>query len=152
VLDIARLRPGTLIVDDSGPHCFATEPAIRRLEGQGDILFTEGGVLKSPQPISELRYVPRATQAANLSRLEMLLPTGTGHDPNHITGCVFSGLLSARFESLKSTIGLVDVETCSQHYDQLNALGFQAADLHCKRYTLSAESIRNFRRRFGGPR
>ena len=32
ILDIDRLKPGTLIVDDSGPHCFSPEQAIKRFE------------------------------------------------------------------------------------------------------------------------
>ena len=149
VLDIAALKAGTLVVDDSGPHCFDIQSAIRRLEERGDILFTEGGVLQSPQPISELRYVPPAAQVPGLSRLERLLPRGTVHDPRHITGCVFSGLLSARFDSLKPTIGLMEVEACLRHYEKLHELGFQAAELHCKQYILPGEAIRSFRQRFG---
>ncbi|GAI92472.1 unnamed protein product, partial [marine sediment metagenome] len=65
ILDIAKIRPGTIIVDDSAPHCFNPELAIQRLENQEDILFTEGGILKSSQPISELRYLPDSEDNAN---------------------------------------------------------------------------------------
>ncbi|MEG3936535.1 non-ribosomal peptide synthetase, partial [Microcoleus sp. T3_B1] len=51
ILDIDRLKPGTLIVDDSGPHCFSPEQAIDRFEKHKDILFTEGGALHAPDPI-----------------------------------------------------------------------------------------------------
>jgi hypothetical protein len=149
VLDISRLKPGTMIVDDSGPHCFKPEQAIRRFEEQGDVLFTEGGVLKSPHPMSELRYVPPTAQLAHLSELEVVLSKGLRYNPRTITGCVFSSLLSARFKELEPTVGLVDVETCLQHYQKLQQLGFQAADLHCQTYVLADEAIRNFRRRFG---
>jgi amino acid adenylation domain-containing protein len=43
VLDVEQLGPGALIVDDSAPHCFTPERAIRRFEADGDILFTAGG-------------------------------------------------------------------------------------------------------------
>jgi amino acid adenylation domain-containing protein len=150
VLDISRLKSGTMIVDDSGPHCFEPELAFRRFQEQEDILFTEGGVLKSPHPISELRYVPQETApATHLSELEVFLLRYLGYNQFNITGCVFSSLLSSCFEDLKPTVGLVDVETSLQHYEMLNRLEFQAADLHCRDYTLAEAAIRNFRRRFG---
>jgi hypothetical protein len=150
VLDITRVKSGTMIVDDSGPHCFNTERAIQRFEEQQDILFTEGGVLKSPQHISELRYVPKeAAQNPNLAELEVVLSRGLRHNPFNITACTFSSLLSACFEELKPTVGLVEVETSLQHHEKLKQLGFQAADLHCRDYTLAEEGIRDFRRRFG---
>jgi amino acid adenylation domain-containing protein len=151
VLDVARLRPGTMIVDDSGPHCFRTDLATQRLEEQGDVLFTEGGVLKSPQPIREIRYAPKVPPDSALSELEQVLVNRLRLAPDTITGCVFSSLLSACFEDIKPTLGLVNVKTSLQHYEKLVALGFQAADLHCGSYVLAQEAIRNFCERFGTP-
>ncbi|HLH28979.1 MAG TPA: phosphopantetheine-binding protein, partial [Acidimicrobiales bacterium] len=45
ILDINRVAPGTIVVDDSAPHAFRSDEALRRLEEKGDILVTEGGVL-----------------------------------------------------------------------------------------------------------
>ena len=39
ILDITQLQPGTMIVDDSAPHCFRLEDAIQRFEEHADILF-----------------------------------------------------------------------------------------------------------------
>ena len=55
ILDLTRVHPGTIIADDSAPHCFALGDAVRRLREQEDILFTEGGALRSPHPIGQLR-------------------------------------------------------------------------------------------------
>ena len=87
VLDIKQVQPGTLIVDDSGPHCFDPELAIQRLQQQEDILFTEGGVLQLPHPITQLWYQPRQLE-------KLKIPGRTGH-PFNITGCVLSSLLSS---------------------------------------------------------
>jgi hypothetical protein len=57
-LEVERLEPGTLIVDDSGPHCFQVPKAIERSMSQQDILFTEGGILQSSTVIPCLRYLP----------------------------------------------------------------------------------------------
>ncbi|HOU14126.1 MAG TPA: amino acid adenylation domain-containing protein [Anaerolineae bacterium] len=144
VLDIARVQPGTRIVDDSSPHCFASAQAIQRWQQHGDILFTEGGVVKSPHPIHEIMYLP-----------EFLADVFAGYarrNPFDITGCILSGLLSARFDELTPTVGIVAVEDSVKHYHALKALGFQAADFHSEQYTLEAELVHDFRRRFGGKR
>jgi len=141
VLDITRVKPGTLIVDDSAPHCFNSEQAIQRFEKHGDILFTEGGTLKSPQPIRQISYLPQD--------LAGILNKYTPRDAFTITGCVLSGLLTAQFENLKPTVGLVQSDAAMQHYEKLHQLGFEAADLHCDTYTLADAAIQHFRRRFG---
>jgi len=142
VLNIGHVAPGMLIVDDSGPHCFELDQAIERLKTRGDLLFTEGGVLQSPWPITETIYLPAHIGQDGRRQLAR-------SDPHHITGCVFSSLLSAHFEDLEPTLGPVDTAQAEQHLVQLEALGFQAADLHCDKFVLSEEQIRAFRRRFG---
>lgn len=151
VLDITRVRPGVLIVDDSGPHCFKPELAIRRFEEKGDILFTEGGALKSPDPMRELRYMPKeADDPMNFAQLQLVFSRHLRPNSLTIMGCIFSSLLSACFQDLQPTVGMAAVEACAQHYHRLNLLGFEAADLYCEGYILPEESIRNFRRQFGG--
>ena len=145
ILDVAEIQPGTLLVDDSGPHCFSPERALERFRESEDILFSEGGVLRSPQPISEIKYIPGGLEnLLGADALESLLQ----HTPHHITGCVFSSLLSARFSHLSPTVGLVDSDTAFQHYKALVKLGFRAADLHFEGETLPESSVQNFCRRF----
>lgn len=142
ILDIQRLQAGTLIVDDSGPHCFSTQEAISRFEKQQDILFTEGGILKSPFPIHELRYLPRWIE--NVTTPEHI-HAFLQHKPSLITGCILSSLLSAHFDHLKPTVGIVPAQESLQHYDMLTRLGFQSAPLHCEDYTLPEALIQQFR-------
>ena len=54
-------------------------------------------------------------------------------------GCVLSSLLSTRFDYMEPTVGLLNLETCVQHYQGLEQLGFQSADLHCEGYVLPVE-------------
>ena len=134
ILDIDRLKPGTLIVDDSGPHCFSPEQAIKRFEKHKDILFTEGGALHAPDPIETVIYLPESMKK-NMDEdtwSDEFKPT----NPLNIMGCVMSSLLSSRFDNIKPTVGLPNLETCVQHYQGLERLGFQAADLHCEGYVL----------------
>jgi hypothetical protein len=143
ILDMARMQPGTLIVDDSAPHCFTRQLAVQRFQEQEDILFTEGGVLRAPHAISRLIYLPRSVEKfVDVSHFD-------GSGPHEITGCIFSGLLSSRFKHLSPTLGFADNDMCLQHYEVLGQLGFQAAGLRCEGYVLAEESVRNFRRRFG---
>ncbi len=144
VLDIAQVRPGTLIVDDSSPRCFSSEAALRRLHTDGDILFTEGGVLKSPDPIRQTTYLPESWNEPLIGYAR--------RDVHDITGCILAGLLAARFDNLAPTVGPVTVVESVQHYYKLKALGFEAADLHSDLYTLEPRLIENFRQRFGGQR
>ncbi|MEG5173064.1 amino acid adenylation domain-containing protein [Microcoleus sp. B3-D7] len=137
ILDIKRLKPGTLIVDDSGPHCFSPEQAIERFEKHKDILFTEGGALHAPDPIETVIYLPESMKK-NMdedSWSDEFKPT----NPLNIMGCVMSSLLSSRFKDMQPTVGLLNLKTCVQHYQGLERLGFQAADLHCEGYVLEVE-------------
>src|SRR4029077_19621538 len=106
VLDVERLEPGTIVVDDSGPHCFPIGSAVKRLETQRDILVTEGGVLQSPIPVIRTRHVPRGWEPFLSQTLTERLARS---DPRQITGCVLSSLLTAHFDDIEPTLGIVPV-------------------------------------------
>jgi hypothetical protein len=145
VLDIARVAPGTIVVDDSAPHAFSSVHALRRFLEQGDILVTEGGVLLAPEPLPLRAYVPDELESwlkAGLTRLVAQT------DPRLITGCVLSGLLSARYDHLVPTIGLVDRRTALDHYRMLDALGFRSPELQLDGTVLDTRAVAEFRSRF----
>ena len=147
ILDIGAVRPGTLIVDDSGPHCFAADDAIKRFEAEQDLLFTEGGVVQLPDPWRHLRYLPhRVEQMMHPAFVEAMLT----RNPLHIGSCVLSGLLSAGADRLVPTLGLPDDASCLEHYRGLRRLGCTAATLHCEGYVLPPRWIESHRSRFGG--
>ena len=146
VIDIGLVRPGTILVDDSAPHCFSVGRTVERFQKHADILFTEGGALHSPHPIHRLRYLPRFVEKkANPHYLGAV----SEHNPFQITGCVLSGLLLSCSQELAPTLGLADDSSCLKHYEMLCQLGFQAAELHCRDFVLPEESVHNFRQRFG---
>jgi amino acid adenylation domain-containing protein len=151
LIDLTRVQPGTLIVDDSAPHCFDLTHAMERFQHHRDILFTEGGVLRSPRANSERRYLPPYAEEAMNGTLAKAV---FAYDPFEITGCVLSSLLSARFPELQPILGIPEGSACFQHYEMLHRLGFGASNLHCsgelgEPYVLTEESIRDFRSRFG---
>src|SRR5260370_11032224 len=51
VLDVSRLRPGTLIADDSGPHCFDSDDAMDRVRRSGDLVFSRAAQLHIPDQL-----------------------------------------------------------------------------------------------------
>ena len=63
IIDVARLKPGSLLVDYSFPNAFNPTEAIKRVESDGDILFTSGGQLTLPEKIGETLYLPDSVQA-----------------------------------------------------------------------------------------
>jgi amino acid adenylation domain-containing protein len=146
LLDIHRVAPGTIVVDDSAPHAFRSDEALRRLEEKGDILITEGGVLLAPEPLPLRAYVPDDLEPWLQAGLAHLV---AGNDPQLITGCVLSGVLSARFDHLTPTIGLIDRRTALDHYQALDALGYRAPDLQLGGTPIDAQVIREFRARHG---
>ncbi|MGD1807084.1 hypothetical protein ACP6PL_16845 [Dapis sp. BLCC M126] len=107
VLDIMQVKPGTLIVDDSDPHCFSEEQAIQRFQEQEDILFSEGRVLRSLSPLKKTIYLPSSVEKMmnNVQKAAIF-----NSNPFNIMGCVFSGLLSSKFEQLEATVGICDGE------------------------------------------
>ena len=138
ILEIAKVRPGTLIIGDFPPHCFNKEDAIKRCKEQGDILFTEGDVLKSPESIFTTYYLPDDIE---LSAIEKNISEFYN---NTITGCVFSSLLSTIYKDIGLTIGEVDLNDCVQHYQRLINSGFESAELHCEDFILDNKIIRSF--------
>ena len=137
VLEVARLQPGTLLVDDSGPPCFNLPAAMARLQQQGDLLFTEGGAVQLRAPIQQIVHTPPA--------LETLFTTGEVANPRLIMGCVLSSLLSAGVMALPPTSGAIEPAVARLYYQAITDLGIQAAPLHCGDHHLPTTALQRFR-------
>ncbi len=145
ILSIEKVKSGTLIVNDSGRTCFNLDTAIQRLESQNDILFTEGDVLNLPEPSKTSVYLPQFVEDdLNEAHLKSLL----AFNPDLITGCVLSGLLSARFDEIRSITGPVESDSCLMNFNLLKQKGFSAAYLHYENYEPSEEIITHFRNKY----
>ncbi len=142
VMDVSRLRPGTIIVDDSAPHCFDPERALDRMRGAADVLCIEGGELHSPEPMTDLRYVPSwAAREAGYDRMRSWF----GHNQHTIGGCVLSSLLTARFAEIPATVGPADVGIAERNHDLLGRLGFTASRPELEDNVLTADTLSGFR-------
>eukprot|EP00760_Papus_ankaliazontas_P030501 PhM_4_TR4867/c0_g1_i1/m.59788 len=130
VLDIDRLRPGTIVVDDSAPHCFDVEAARRRMDTLGDVLITEGGPLRVPAAMRETQFLPRRwLQGGGDDGLSVALG-GTGADAFEMMGCTLSALLSALDEELMPpTLGTIDPDVAAEAYRRLGVLGIKGCNM-----------------------
>jgi hypothetical protein len=148
VLDVQRLAPGTLVVDDSAPHCFEPRQALRRFHRHRDVLFTEAGAMWSDRTIREITDLHFATGWDHRVRsaLRLLHP-----DPQTIMGCVFSSILTERFDDAPAVLGPPTLAVLEAHYRRLRALGFTGADLYCQDHVLDPQLVEMFRANHGGP-
>jgi hypothetical protein len=146
ILDVNLLAPGTIVVDDSAPHLLDTEPTLQRFHERRDILVAEGGVLAAPEVMPLCVNAPDGLEPWLQAGLVSLVAR---NEPCEITGCVLSGLLSARFAHLAPTVGLIDRQTAIDHYEALTKHGFGAARLHLESEPLDRTVIDVFRTRYG---
>jgi predicted amino acid dehydrogenase len=144
VLEIDRLAPGTIVVDDSFPHCFDLEEAIGRMASRGDVLLVDGGLVSPPGTIEWSVNLPAGIAAVLGHHPEAsLLPGSTS-----ITGCILSSLL-AQGDAALATPGPVSAATCSAHWRTLERMRIGAAPLGCGRWSPSAAYLEQFSGRFG---
>lgn len=146
VLEIGSLEPGTIIVDDSAPHCFDVTTAMQRIAEDADILVTEGGMIRLPTATNQLLYWPGSQELAGS---EDMVRAVLARDPREIMGCMYSSLISARASAIAPTLGLVDLESSVANFDYFLERGIQGANLHCEDVPIREEAIAGFARRFG---
>jgi amino acid adenylation domain-containing protein len=120
VLDVDRLRPGTIVVDDSFPHCFDTVRAVQRMRLRQDVLVVGGGLLHCGS--TQRRVVEGLPPAAGAA--ERMRPPGT------IASCQLESLLLAAVPGLAPVHGLVDAALAEAYWDAVEAAGVSAAPLH----------------------
>ncbi len=127
-LDVSRLRPGSIVVDDSFPSCFSSAAAVSRMQARRDVLLVGGGRLDLGaclEPVPSLR--PFASALAGL------LP------PDGLPGCAAEAVLC--LGGLTPAIGLVDARRARSAWSAAEAAGARAATLHLGGMIVSAELV-----------
>ncbi len=140
VLEVERLLPGTLIIDDSGPHCFNSKSAQKRILTRGDILATEGGVLEVSGTITNKLYIPDGIDDSILSRYHSHFTS-----EKLITGCILSSLLTASELGINPSIGEIDNKDSICNFHKLKKLGYRGADLHFDDFQVPETRIKTFK-------
>ncbi|KOG17726.1 hybrid non-ribosomal peptide synthetase/type I polyketide synthase [Streptomyces viridochromogenes] len=130
LLDVDRMRPGTIVVDDSFPHCFDTASALDRMSREQDVLVVGGGLLALDRTQTRLSEGLPAVASAGLA----VRPPGI---PGTMASCRLESLLHAHLaeagrppNDLPLTHGLVDLPRALAHWDAVEAAGVRPAPLH----------------------
>ncbi|MCB0569468.1 MAG: amino acid adenylation domain-containing protein [Phaeodactylibacter sp.] len=122
VLNVERLRPGTILVDDSFPPAVGLSSAIARMQTKADVLLLGGGKLTlGGRQTSQL--APEIPENILLPILQSL-----GNDG--MPGCRAEPLLLQKIPGLPPTIGLVEEDNATLYWDECAALGVEAVALH----------------------
>jgi predicted amino acid dehydrogenase len=129
VLEVERLSPGSVVVDDSFPHCFDLDRAVSRMSSGGDVLLVEGGLVSPPGPIEWTITLPAGIATILGPEAEASLLPASGS----ITGCILSSLLAE--DGVAATAGPVTVAACRDHWQALERMRIGAAPLVCGRWS-----------------
>ena len=131
VLDVSRLRPGAIVVDDSFPHCFDTTKALARMRERRDVLIVGGGLLS-------VGSVERRT-ASGLPPVAAAGYAAQSWLPGTIASCRLESLLHAAHPELPLVHGLVDARLALEHWRVMEAVGIEAGPLHLLGHAVAAE-------------
>ncbi|GIJ76936.1 amino acid adenylation domain-containing protein [Micromonospora phaseoli] len=130
-LDVDRLRPGTIVVDDSFPHALNPVRALARMRHDRDVLVVGGGLLHVAETT---RTVPADLPPAAIA----------GHAagfglPGAVASCQLESLLRAASPTLPVVHGLVDDSTAATYAQALTEAGIGAAPLHLLHQLVDAD-------------
>ena len=116
-LEVATLRPGTIVVDDSFPPCLDPVAAHARMETAGDVLLVGGGMLDA----GALRRSSPYPEAAALR---------ARYGARWLPGCHAEAILVAADPGLGPTVGPVTLARARRIAEAVASAGWHAAPLH----------------------
>ncbi|CAM2006853.1 phosphopantetheine-binding protein [Acanthopleuribacter pedis] len=134
ILRIDKLKPGTLLVAESTRPCFKSEPALVRMEDEGDIQAMEGDILRLPKPSRLTRYLP-----IQLARMVRVFANITPNYPEALTGNQAGALLHHLAPGEAPLRGPVTIADAERRLAQMQALNITAAAPHLGGQPLEAD-------------
>ncbi|MFE1802781.1 condensation domain-containing protein, partial [Streptomyces sp. NPDC059517] len=133
LLDVDRLAPGTIVVDDSFPHCFDTGRALARMRERRDVLVLGGGLLHLGDLTRETAEgLPAAAAAGYLAQPWL---AGT------LASCRTESLLHAADPQLPLVQGLVDEVAALAYWQATERAGMTAGPLHLLGHTVGPDPL-----------
>lgn len=130
VIDIDRVAPGTVLVDDSQPNCWSRERAWRRVVSRSDIAPCEAGLVDATS-IGYYGYFPFPFSSFR--------PDG---GTSVAWCCLAEGLAMAHDPGLSPTVGEPTLTGLVQYLSAFRKLEFDVAPLQCGKRELPIEKLR----------
>ena len=128
IIDVDQVLPGTLLVDDSQPHCWSRERAFTRVQRQGDIIPCEAGLIDCDS-LSYRSFFP----------FDWLESQQQG--TNHAWCCLTEGLLLGKYPELPPTIGEPTLRSMLAFDEAFVDAGLKPAPLRSGPYLLDDDLI-----------
>jgi predicted amino acid dehydrogenase len=129
VLDVDRISPGTLLIDDSQPNCWSREKAWARYRREHDIAPCETGLVDC----RNLGY---------RSRFPFYTLESPDDGSSVAWSCLAEGLLLAREPDLPPTIGEPTAEMLSHYQAAFGRWGLSVPPLQCGNNRLDVDLVR----------
>ncbi len=137
VLEVSRIRPGTVVVDDSFPPVLDVQKAILRMKNAQDVLIVGAGKLSVGE---KERTILQQTVPESWIRkiIEKLGDEG-------LPGCQAESLLMSFDNSLPATIGLVTGLNAARYWRKANELNLGAVGFHLQGYQVDNSLIQKIK-------
>ncbi|WP_084262886.1 non-ribosomal peptide synthetase [Actinomadura formosensis] len=151
IVDVAKLRPGAMLVDDSIPPCYDRDAAMARIEEKGDLLFGQGDVIEGAAPMHKIfGWPPMMYELAGEEGVDWFAAnTPDAFSTTQITSSVLSNVLVAQ-EGIGPVTGPSQPERASGHLEVLRRNGYVGGPPQCDGVMIPEESIARFVEQFGG--
>jgi len=134
LVDIDRVRPGSVLVDDSQPWCWSRDDALARFRRRKDVLCLEGGLLSGDEKTTRV-----SPAAMGFTRGDLEAHAST------LWSCMGEGLLLLKDATMPPTIGAVKMPDLRRYQAGLAAAGIGVAPLQCGGTFYRPEDFQAFR-------
>ena len=134
IVSIHDLRAGTILVDDSFPHCFDPSLAHERMDGRKDVVVVGGGLLDFPS----LEFVPDPGLAHWQADLDTMMPR------SGLPGCAVGALID------EPSLGLVDTLAVKKAWQATIEGGLTVPPLHLDTREVSPDVLKYVSKLRGG--
>lgn len=151
VVDVARLRPGTMLVDDSIPPCYDRDTALARIGEKADVLFGQGDVIECGTPMQKVfGWPPLMYELAGEEGVDWFAAnTPDAYSTTQITSSVLSNVLVAQ-EGISPFTGPSEPDRAYRHVEVLRKNGYVGGPPQCDGVLISEEAVARFVEQFGG--
>lgn len=151
IVDVAKLRPGTMLVDDSIPPCYDRDIALARIAERADLLFGQGDVIECATPMQKVfGWPPLMYELAGEEGVEWFAAnTPDAYSTTQITSSVLSNVLVAQ-EGIAPVTGPAEPGRALGHAEVLRRNGYVGGPPQCDGVLIPKESIAGFVKQFGG--